>query len=258
MTVSFVKMHGAGNDFVLVDDRAVRLPIDEPAFIRALALRPDGIGAEGVLVVRPSAKADFAMRFFNPDGGEADFCGNGARCIAFFAHQIGVATGRTMRLETRAGILSAEILDDGRVRVEMPAARVVRENFVVVGVPHFVVPVNDINSCDVARKGREIRFSAAFQPAGTNVDFVQWTGAHALSLRTYERGVEGESFACGSGAVASAIAGVLSGRLAFPVSVTTSRGFVLTVDGVRSLDGGVEKVSLLGSVKRVFQGEMEV
>ena len=257
MTIPFVKMHGAGNDFVLVDDRAARLAIDEPAFVRSLALRPDGIGAEGVLFVRPSEKADFAMRFFNPDGGEADFCGNGARCIASFAYQIGAAKNRAMHLETRAGVLAAEILDGNLVRVEMPKIKVVRENVIVVGVPHVVIPVKDLASCDVAREGRAIRFSEAFRPAGTNVDFVAWTTARSLSLRTYERGVEGESFACGSGAVASAVAGVLGGALTFPVSVTTSRGFVLTVDGVRT-EGGVEKVTLLGPVKTVFHGEMEV
>ncbi len=257
MRLSFTKMHGAGNDFVMVDDRARRCPLDDRAFVAALANRPDGVGCEGVIFVRPSATADFAMRFFNPDGGEADLCGNGARCVAAFALERGIVARRDLRFETRSGVLAARVGADGRVRIEMPNPTSVREDFACVGVPHAIVSVADVTVCDVAGKGREIRFSERFAPAGANVDFVEWHSPHDLKLRTYERGVEAESFACGTGAAASAVVGVLFHNLAFPVNAHTARGDCLTVDGV--LEGGAcRALTLTGPVKTVFHGEIDL
>ena len=271
MKIPFVKMHGAGNDFVMIDDRAETFPVADAGFIARLANRPDGIGCEGVILVRPakgdatflsrenenSPTANFLMRFFNPDGSEADLCGNGARCVAAFALAIGAAPSRTMRFETRAGMVSAEVLADGRVRIGMPAPKDLRRNFVNSGVPHAVVPVEDLASADVDGEGRRIRRSAGFAPAGTNVDFVKWTGASSLAIRTYERGVEAETFACGTGAVASALVGVAQYGLKFPVVVTTARGHRLEVDGVWNGEGFAD-VSLTGPVKTVFAGEIEI
>ena len=257
MKVAFVKMHGAGNDFVMVDDRAGTFPTDDPAFIARLANRPDGIGCEGVILVRTSETADFAMRFFNPDGSEADLCGNGARCVAAFAHAVGAAPSAQMRFETRAGLVAADVLDDGRVRVALPDPKDLRENFVNSGVPHAIVPVEDLAGTDVDGEGRRIRWSQAFQPAGANVDFVRWTGPSSLNIRTYERGVEAESFACGTGAVAAAVVGVAQYGLSFPVSVRTVRGCTLVIDGVR--DGAhVRGITLTGPVATVFRGEIDV
>ena len=257
MTVRFRKMHGAGNDFVMIDDRAAVIPDGDRAFIARLANRPDGVGCEGVILVRSSDRADFAMRFFNPDGGEAELCGNGARCVAAFAVEIGAARSRKMCFETLAGLVTAEVLDDGRVAVGMPDPRDLRPNFVNSGVPHAIVPVEDLAAADVAGEGRRIRYADEFAPSGTNVDFVCWTGTNSLSIRTYERGVEAESFACGTGAVASAVIGVAQYGLSFPVTVTTARGDRLTVGGRR--DGsGFRDLTLTGPVRFVFAGEIEL
>ena len=256
MRVKFVKMHGAGNDFVMVDDRVMAFPAEDASFIARLANRPDGIGCEGVILVRPAESgADFAMRFFNPDGSEADLCGNGARCVAAFALSIGAAPSAAMRFETRAGTVSAEVLADGRVRIGMPAPKDLRKDFVNSGVPHAIVPVVDLAVADVAGEGRRIRFAAEFAPAGTNVDFVKWTGPSSLSIRTYERGVEAETFACGTGSVASALVGVAQYGLNFPVTVTTACGHRLEIGG--SWDGTrFSDVTLTGPVKTVFCGEI--
>ncbi len=257
MTVRFTKMHGAGNDFVLIDDRAQTLPTDR-AFLAALGARRTGVGCEGIILVQPSRTADFRMRFFNPDGGEAELCGNGARCVAAFARAIGAVTTPTMRFETRAGDVTAEILDGETVRIGMPTPTDLRDDFVNSGVPHRIVPVADLAAADVAGDGRRIRFSDAFAPAGTNVDFVAYDPPHAAAVRTYERGVEAETGACGTGAVAVACVGVAQHGLAFPVRVATAEGFVLVVEGVRTADGGFAAVTLTGPVKKVFEGVIDV
>ena len=252
-SISFVKMHGAGNDFVMIDDREETFPVGEPALIARLANRPDGIGCEGVILVRKSSTADFRMRFFNPDGSEADLCGNGARCVAAFALSIGAAPAAKMRFETAAGEIGAEVLSPDLVRVEMPQPRDLRVNFVNSGVPHAIVPVEDLPRTAVDDEGRRIRYSEAFAPAGTNVDFVRFDGTHALSIRTYERGVEAETFACGTGAVASAVVGVDQHGLQFPVTVTTARGEKLVIDGERT-SAGFQKITLTGPVRTIYSG----
>lgn len=253
MTVRFTKMHGAGNDFVMIDDREERFPINDSECIARLANRPDGIGCEGVILVRNSTVSDFAMRFFNPDGSEAELCGNGARCVAAFAYAIGAAEAKTMRFETLAGEIAAEVLDSGRVRLAMPQPKDLRKDFVNSGVPHAIVPVADLTAADVAGEGRRIRQSDEFAPAGTNVDFVQWTGPHALSIRTYERGVEAETFACGTGSVAAALVGVAQYGLEFPVAVTTVQGDVLEIGGTWN-GASFADVTLTGPVKTVYTG----
>lgn len=257
MKVPFVKMHGAGNDFVMIDDRAGRFPVENHELVACLANRPDGVGCEGVIFVRTSARADFAMRFFNPDGSEAELCGNGARCVAAFAYAIGVVSSRTMRFETLAGDVSAEVLSDGRVRIGMPNPKDLKTDFVNSGVPHAIVPVEDLSAVSVAEEGRCIRYSDAFAPAGTNVDFVKWTGPQALSIRTYERGVEAETFACGTGSVAAALVGVAQYGLRFPVTVTTVRGCELVVDG-RWDKANFTSVTLTGPARMVFSGVIEL
>ena len=257
MTVRFTKMHGAGNDFVLIDDRAQTLPTDR-AFLAALGARRTGIGCEGIILVQPSRTADFRMRFFNPDGGEAELCGNGARCVAAFARAIGAVTAPTMRFETQAGDVTAEIVDDETVKIGMPAPKDLRDDFVNSGVPHRIVPVADLAAADVAGEGRRIRFSDAFAPAGTNVDFVAYAPPHNAAVRTYERGVEAETGACGTGAVAVAVVGVAQHALAFPVRVATAEGYALVVDGVRTADGGFAGLTLTGPVKTVFEGKIDI
>lgn len=254
--IKFVKMHGAGNDFILVDDRDGSFPVEDYRRFTALAARRSGVGCEGVILVQRSETADFRMRFFNPDGTEADLCGNGARCVAAFAREIGAAEGKVMRFETHAGLVDAEIVDEGQVKVRMPDPHGLEEDFVVAGVPHKIVPVENLAAVDVENEGRRIRLSDEFAPEGTNVDFVRYRPPSAVSIRTYERGVEGESGACGTGSVAAAAVGVAQHGLAFPVRVKTLGGYELVVDG--RCDGGrFSSITLTGPVKRVFSGEVD-
>jgi len=255
-TVRFVKMHGAGNDFVLVDDRDGSFPCDDHRRIAALASRPDGIGCEGVILVQRSEVADFKMRFFNPDGTEVDLCGNGARCVSAFAREIGAASSDRMRFETAAGMIDSEIVEPGLVKVSMPEPRSFSEDFCVVGVPHKIVVVENLARTDVESEGRRIRMDAEFAPDGTNVDFVAYRTPNRATVRTYERGVEAETGACGTGAVATAAIGVADYGLEFPVHVKTSQGYDLVVDG--TYDGErFSGMTLAGPVKRVFSGEID-
>ena len=273
MKVRFVKMHGAGNDFVMIDDRDGAFPAERTT-LAALGARGTGIGCEGIILVQKSATADFRMRFFNPDGSEAEMCGNGARCVAAFAREIGAAPSDTMRFETIAGLVEAEIirmtstsqsqlstlnsqLSTLLVRIALPDPKDLREGFVNSGVPHKIVPVEDLEGADVAGEGRRIRYSAEFAPAGTNVDFVRYRPPHDAFIRTYERGVEAETGACGTGSVAAAVVGVAQHGLAFPVSVHTVKGFDLTIGG--ETDGtSFHSVALTGPVARVFEGEIDL
>ena len=223
-----------------------------------------------------SGTADFRMRFFNPDGSEAEMCGNGARCVAAFAREIGAAPSDTMRFETIAGLVEAEIIRSPStrnpqpstsqllnsstsqlVKIALPDPKDLREGFVNSGVPHKIVPVEDIEGTDVAGEGRRIRYSAEFAPAGTNVDFVRYRPPHDADIRTYERGVEAESGACGTGSVAAAVVGVAQYGLSFPVAVHTVKGFELTIGG--NADGSAfSDIALTGPVARVFDGEIEL
>ncbi len=269
--VAFTKMHGAGNDFVLIDDREGTFPMHDHILLSMLASHRTGIACEGVILVQKSNVADFRMEFFNPDGTEADLCGNGARCVAAFAREIGVVPSAAMTFETRAGLVDAEVSSDGSsVKVWMPEPRnrryglqvnvgdgVVTGDLVEVGVPHFIVRSDNVSSLDVEKLGRELRLADTFAPNGTNVDFVQYIPAHKAILRTYERGVEAESGACGTGAVATAVVAVETKVLSLPIHVRTSEGYTLTVDG----DWRHAKTTgftLTGPVKKVFEGVVDL
>ena len=256
MKVKFTKMHGAGNDFVVIDDRDGRIP-DDFRRISAMAAHRTGIGCEGVILVQKSAMSDFKMRFFNPDGSEAALCGNGARCVAAFAKAVGAVKGKVICFETLAGLVDAEIVDDNRVKVWMPQPKDLRENFVDSGVPHRIVPVENLAKADVEGEGRRIRLSDEFAPEGTNVDFASYRPPHRVAVRTYERGVEAETGACGTGSVAAALVGVAQYGLSFPVQVKTASGYELVVDG--EFDGKTfSSVTLTGPVKKVFDGEIDL
>jgi len=259
MQLHFWKMNGAGNDFVVVDDRSRSFPVGDAPFIGHLCDRRRGIGAEGLLLIQPSTTADFKMRFFNPDGSEADMCGNGARCIARLAHEIGVAPA-DMRMDTGAGIVRAEIRPPG-VRLHLPPAndwrldlsivwqgRTVPLRFVNSGVPHAIAIVEDLAAVPVSALGACIRRHALFAPAGTNADFVQITGSSALAIRTYERGVEAETLACGTGIVAAALIAERLGLVRSPVQVQTAGGDVLEV--------GTVPLTLAGPAEHSFAGRI--
>ena len=268
--VAFTKMHGAGNDFVLIDDRAGTFPVHDHILLAMLATPRTGIACEGVILLQKSSVADFRMVFFNPDGTEADLCGNGARCVAAFAREIGAVTSPAMTFETRAGLVDAEVSANGAVKVWMPEPKnrryglqvkvgdqFVAGDYVVTGVPHFIVPCESVASVDVEGLGRALRLSDAFAPDGANVDFVQFIPAHKVLIRTYERGVEAESGACGTGAVATAVVAVETKKMSLPVHIRTAQGYTLTVDG----DWRHAKTTgftLTGPVKKVFEGVVDL
>lgn len=257
MQLSFWKMQGAGNDFILLDDRSLVFPTRDFSFIARLCDRRRGIGSDGLLLIQPSTQADFRMRFFNPDGGEADLCGNGARCIARLAHEIGAAPA-DMRLETAAGLVRAEIIAP-LVRLHLPPPKDWRLNlavswngaelplhFVNTGVPHAVVPVADLDAVDVPACGAFIRHHELFAPKGTNADFIQITGPDSLSIRTYERGVEAETLACGTGILAAALIAEKLGRVRAPVRVKAAGGDILEV--------ATSPLTLTGPAEHSFRG----
>jgi len=267
MIIPFTKMHGAANDFILVDDREESFPASDRAWIALIAARRTGVGCEGVILIRRSATADIGMRFFNPDGGEVDMCGNGARCIARLANDLGAAPAR-MTIETPAGRLGAEVLAGGAVRLAMTDPKdwrvggslsidggTIAYTFLNTGVPHVVTEVNDLGAVDVARLGAAIPRHSGFQPAGTNANFVQVDGPGAIRVRTFERGVEAETLACGTGMVASALAMARAGRVTLPATVVPSSGDRLEVDG--RVEGDLwAGVTLTGPAEYVFRGEL--
>ncbi len=269
MKVAFTKMHGAGNDFIMIDDRQGKVPWEDHFLMSALASRNTGVGCEGVILLQQSDKADFRMRFINPDGTEVDMCGNGSRCAAAFAHRIG-ASGRNLTIDTMCGLVGAEVRENGNVCVWMPEplkrdygielkvdGETIRGDFINTGVPHFVVQVPNISEVDVERLGRKLRLHTAFAPEGTNVDFVSFRAPNRMVMRTYERGVEAESGACGTGAVACVVVAVETARFTLPTKVKTSSGYELTVDGdwrQKRCTG----LTLCGPVRFVFSGEIEL
>lgn len=267
MIIKFWKMHGAANDFILVDDRKRTFPAADKAWISSITARRKGVGSEGVILIQPSDKATFKMRFFNPDGSEVEMCGNGARCVARLAHDLKIAPAE-MTIETVAGILKARMVDR-LVQLEMTAPRDWKLDvplniaekklvchFVSTGVPHAVVITGNLDAVDAAGTGGSIRRHEAFAPAGTNADFIEITGPDSLRIRTYERGVEAETLACGTGIVAGALIAARLGKVKPPVRVTAASGDVLTVD-FKLTGKDVSAVTLLGPAVHVFKGEIE-
>jgi len=273
MKLGFFKMHGAGNDFVVLADPDARFPLADAGLAHAFCAPHSGVVCEGLLVLRPatSAGADFRMVFFNPDGSRAAMCGNGLRCAVFAAHLAGLAAGPAMAVETDAGLLSAELLAADpateratvRARTSPPRdrrpavrpARSAREFFFVdSGVPHAVAFVADLAAVDVAAEGAAVRYAPEFAPAGTNVDFARVLGPHALAIRTYERGVEAETAACGTGAIAAAVAAIETGRCASPVDVRVAFGDTLRVEAEPDPDGLCRDILFTGPARLVARG----
>jgi diaminopimelate epimerase len=267
--IPFFKMHGGGNDFVLIDHRRECLPkAEHPGFARRVCARQVGVGADGLILIEDSPVAHFRWRFYNADGSEAEMCGNGGRCAARFAVLNGLAP-ENLAFETLAGIIRAEVQDrhvrlaltgveDCRLDQEIPLnGRTLTGHFLKVGVPHVVVPVNDLEHIPVTDWGRTVRFHPLFQPGGTNVNFVHFQGPHALEVRTYERGVEDETLACGTGAVASALIAARLGRAVSPTVVHTRGGELLTIH-YRSQGESFTDIYLEGEALVVCQGELWV
>ncbi len=262
-------MNGAGNDFVLIDNRdgKVRLTRDQ---VVKLCHRQRGVGADGLFLLVPSrsGKAEWAWDFYNSDGSVADMCGNGARCFARFVQRKAGANGKTS-FETGAGIISASFQGE-RVTVNLtpPKDLALKQTIKVsgtpmevhsinTGVPHAVLFVPDADKAMVQQLGAEIRFHPHFGPKGTNVNFVQMLGPNRIRVRTYERGVEGETLACGTGVSASALIASRVHGFASPVQVTVQGGDVLEV-AFQEKAGEFSDVRLTGPAEFVFEGKIEI
>lgn len=267
--IPFTKMSGTGNDFILIDHRLPLLAgVDLANFARTICRRNFSVGADGLILIESSQSADFAWRFFNGDGSIAEMCGNGARCAARFAYVKNIAP-RNMRFETIAGTIEAEVTNEQvKIRLTPPTAVNQQKDISVLGsvktihsintgVPHAVLFVDDIKTIPVFEWGRIIRYDAGFQPAGTNVNFVELGAGRELLVRTYERGVENETMACGTGAVAAAIIAALHGKAASPVRVKTSGGERLIIHFTLNKErAGVMDVFLEGPANFIYEGQL--
>jgi diaminopimelate epimerase len=264
----FTKMNGAGNDFILFDNRTGDIDLDRNQ-IAQLCDRHRGIGADGILLLeKPTNRADFRMRYFNADGGEAEMCGNGARCFARFANKVGGQKPK-ISFETPAGVISAELKGDLvtlrmteptdlRLNVDLPmAAENKAVHFINSGVPHVVIPVAKIDDVDVRREGAAIRRHKMFSPNGTNVNFIEKRGRNKIAIRTYERGVEDETLACGTGIVASALIFAATEKIIGAITVIARGGDELEV-GFEKADGRFHNVALTGPAEFVFEGTIDL
>lgn len=264
----FTKMSGAGNDFVMIDNRDGSVRLRGPQ-IAKICDRHHGIGADGILLIEPATNgADFRMRYYNSDGGEAEMCGNGARCFARFAERVAGAK-ESVSFETPAGVIGAQLQGelvritmtephDARFDIEIVSADDKwRGHFINSGVPHVVVPVANIEDVDVNREGRIIRRHQLFAPAGANVNFLEKRGPQKIAIRTYERGVESETLACGTGVVASALIFAATEKIDGPISVLVRGGSELSVDFHRH-DDHFHDVTLTGPAEFVFEGTIEI
>jgi len=262
--LTFTKMAGGGNDFVVIDNRAGRVA-DPVELARRVSTPHLSVGADGLILVETSARATFRMRYWNADGSVGEFCANGTRCAARFAF-VNVIAPKRMTIETGAGITGAEVSDGGQVTLTLPPPhgfraerslrvgdREIRGAFLMVGVPHYVIFLrDDLWSQDIVPLGRQIRNHPGLQPAGANVNFVVVRGEHEIEVRTYERGVEAETLSCGSGVVASSSVAALFGRVKSPVSVLTRSGIALDVS--LTVDRSeVRDVQLRGDARLIYR-----
>lgn len=260
-------MSGSGNDFILIDNRdGILKDFNLNHFARKICRRKLSVGADGLILIEISDKADFRWQFFNSDGSEAEMCGNGGRCVARLAYLLGIAP-ETMKFETRAGIINAKV-NGNNVKVELPPPVSINpdikltlesETFnlhsITTGVPHVVIFCDSLENLDISNIGRKIRYHPLFQPAGTNVNWVKIRDLNLLEIRTYERGVEEETLACGTGAVASALIASVKDMVSSPVRVKTKGGEILTVSFIKK--GTIfENISLTGEVKIIYKGEL--
>jgi diaminopimelate epimerase len=273
MLLHFYKMNGAGNDFIVIDNRDLSIDLD-PATIEALCDRNRGIGADGLLAVEPAEKgADFKFRYYNADGGEAEMCGNGARCFGrFTAHLLKEIPDR-VTFETLAGTLTAEMVGED-VRIAMSTPKEIRLetgasvpglaaalHFINTGVPHAVafVPGGEaFEELDVFTLGQAVRQHPAFSPAGTNANFATVLAPGHLEIRTYERGVEDETLACGTGVVASALIHHLLTGAPSPIQVVVAGGDTLSIGFEKSGERAFNHVTLTGPADFVFEGDIEL
>ena len=268
MRIPFVKMAAAGNDFIVVDNRRGVLKKGLPQTAEKLCDRKHSVGADGILLLEKSRQADIRMRIFNPDGSQADMCGNGVRCLARFAvdkkivknnHSIETGAG-LIKAEVRGAVVKARLTDpkDFRPRIELSVGgRKEKVHFIDTGVPHAVIFDPQLEKAAVQSRGRELRVHSYFAPKGTNVNFVRVNRDRSIAVRTYERGVESETLACGTGSTASALVSSSLEGLKSPVRVHTSGGEILKVY-FKNGAGRWTDVYLEGPVQTTFEGSVNL
>ncbi len=258
MKIEFTKMSGAGNDFIVIDNRHQALELSQTQ-IRLLCMRRTGIGADGLMLMNPSAQYDFAMRYFNADGKPSSMCGNGGRCITRFAALSGMKKTQFV-FEANGEVYHAEILDERRVKLKMQPPKEFREAisvegfesfYVNTGSPHAVLYVSPLETFDVQNVGRKIRHHTELFPGGTNVNFVEPLSEESLRIRTFERGVEDETLACGTGCVAAAVVSYRLHKIkARHIKLMVQSGETIEVE----FDEAMQHVYLIGSADVVFTG----
>ena len=267
--LKFTKMNGAGNDFVVVDNRDNSIRLSKTQ-IERICNRNSGIGADGFLAVEPAQDgADYRMRYYNADGGEAEMCGNGARCFGRYANRLQGGGAEKISFETIAGVIEATFHgDDVQIQLSEPydleldaeielGGQATRVHSVNTGVPHAVVIVEDIAAVDIVAQGAAVRHHDRFAPAGTNANFMMALGPESIAIRTYERGVEDETLACGTGMVANAIIHNQLTNAQPPIRVRVAGGDDLLVDFEREGDQ-YRNVTLTGPADIVFEGEIAI
>ena len=259
--MEFCKITGSGNDFVVVNNQNGRIR-NRKALALAMCRQKFGIGADGLLLLEKSSSADYRMRIFNADGSEAEMCGNGLRCFIRFIRETGISRRSAFRVETNAGVYRARIEGTqvsvsmflcGEPRLNMRldvGGKRITAHHLNTGVPHTVILVGNVEKIPVKSLGPLLRYHAAFAPAGTNVDWMEILTPGKCRVRTYERGVEDETLACGTGVVASVICGILLGKLRSPVEITVKSGEVLRVSASEDL----KDILFRGNALLVFKG----
>ena len=267
ITLPFTKMAAAGNDFVVIDSRRVKIS-NGAKLAKRLCDRKLSVGGDGLLLLGKSSKADVRMRIFNPDGSEAEMCGNGVRCLAKFAVDNKIA-GKNLFIDTIAGTIEADVRGQiVKAKMAQPKelsldvhvsvnGQETALHFINTGVPHAVKLVSSLASVAVQALGKEIRFHKHFSPRGTNVDFISFRPGNAISIRTYERGVEAETLSCGTGSTAGALVAAALNNLKSPVRVHTQSGEILKVYFSKKGNEFCD-VFLEGRVQNSFEGRVEI
>ena len=255
--LSFYKYQGTGNDFIMIDDRQHQFPEEDIELISRLCHRRFGIGADGIILIRDHARADFEMIYFNPDGSKS-LCGNGSRCAVHFASYLGMidTEAKFMAID---GIHESAILGD-LIHLKMKdikeIKRLKKDFFIDTGSPHYIKLVEDVSEIAVVREGRMIRNDPEFGDGGTNVNFVEKLGDQHVRIRTYERGVEDETLSCGTGVTAVALAMAAEGMKS-PVSLVT-RGGTLQVTFEKTGPEFYKNIFLIGPAEKVYKGEIKI
>ncbi|MGD2029985.1 MAG: diaminopimelate epimerase [Desulfobacterales bacterium] len=265
--IDFYKMSGSGNDFIIIDNRSKIVDeTDLPNFIAKICRRKMSVGADGFILVENTDVADFKWRFYNSDGSAAEMCGNGARCVARYAYVTGIA-GPAMSFETQAGIVEAQVVGE-RVKVKTTDPLDLKIDYPIdlkngslsissvnTGVPHVVIVKDSLENAQVVTVGKEIRFHHKFAPAGTNVNFACHLKDNMIAIRTYERGVEDETLACGTGAIASAIIMACKEKLTSPINVLTRSGGYLNIF-YKEVDGRYYDIYLEGDARMIYNAQL--